>query len=78
MEKQDRILRQLSKPQTANEIISTLFKRDVRSNSALSKGWRYYVHMNKLFAPLEREGLIKQCGTKIGETNREEKIWKLT
>lgn len=65
------------KPLTANECINKLFKSDVRTGKIKEKDWRYYVHLNKLFAPLSRHGQIKEVGTKIGPTNREEKIWAI-
>lgn len=70
------ILKSLNrKNKTANEIIKAEFEKDVKSGAIYKKGWRYYVHLNKLFSPMEADGLIRQVGTKIGETGRLEKIW---
>jgi hypothetical protein len=40
-------------------------------------GWRYYVHLNKHFAPMERDGLIEQTGEEVmGEFGKMEKLWR--
>ena len=70
-----RLVQQFKKDRTANEAISRSFANDVRAQCAIDKGWKYYVHLNKLIAPMSRSGIIIQTGTKIGPTHKEEKIW---
>lgn len=70
------ILKFLKKPMTANECIQKIFENDIKNDRAKDRSWKFYVHLNKLFAPLNRDGIIEKTGTKIGPTNREEKIWK--
>lgn len=82
-DKIDRILSKLeNKPMTANEIIDQLYNEDIRNNGieylVTNRGWRYYVHLNKLFAPLERAYVIIFTGQyKKGEKGKMEKIWKI-
>lgn len=82
----DKIARILSKlkkkPMTANEVIDSLYNDDIRNNGieflVTNRGWRYYVHLNKLFAPLERDYVIMFTGEyRLGETGKMEKVWKL-
>lgn len=75
-ENRKRILRALKRPKTANEVIEVLFKSDVITGMIKKRTWKYYVHLNKLFAPMEKDGLIMEVGTKLGPTNRVEKIWQ--
>lgn len=50
----------------------------MRGNSD-QRNWRYYVHLNKLFAPMERDEAIEFTGkTKLGEFGRMEKIWQIS
>jgi hypothetical protein len=83
-EKAERIYSKLKsmKRATANEVISELFKEDLITLGARGmikqRGWRYYVHLNKLFAQMERAMIIEFTGKlKIGETGKEEKIWSI-
>ena len=69
------ILKYLRKPRTANEVIEMIFKSDVRTNKINDRSWKFYVHLNKLFFPMKKDGELKEVGTKIGPTNRTEKIW---
>ncbi len=72
------MLKQFKKPRTANEAIQKIFVQDVRKGEEFvvkERGWKFYVHLNKLVAPMERYGLIKVVGEKRGPTNRMEKIW---
>jgi hypothetical protein len=67
------IVQQLKSPRTANEAISRIFANDLKkgANYVLERrGWKFYVHLNKFFAPLEREGKIKLVSVKGGE-----KLW---
>jgi len=68
-----RLLANLRKPRTANEVIENIFANDKRTRRLGS--WKYYLHLNKLFAPMERAGLIRQVGQKKGPTNKIEKLW---
>jgi len=80
--KEKMILRELSKKgtATANEIIDSFFKRDIRKGyeHAILKGWRFYVHLNKHYSVLKRRGLILHKGYKIGPSGKKEKIWCLS
>lgn len=72
----DRIMKTLGyKEMTANEIIEKMFKSDIRTGKIDGRSWKYYVHCNKLFSPMEKAGVIKHIGDKIGPTNKTEKIW---
>jgi hypothetical protein len=67
---------------TANEVISSLFAEDLGTLGPREmigqRGWRYYVHLNKLFAQMERSMTIKFTGNyKVGETGKEEKVWSI-
>ena len=75
-ESRDKILRKLkNKSMTANEVIDSLFRNDVKSGRIEKRSWKYYVHLNKLFSPMEKSGEIEEVGIKLGPTNRSEKIW---
>lgn len=67
---------------TANEVINRIYEDDVRTMGAdallNTRGWKFYNHLNKLFAPMEKNGIITFTGkTKIGESGLKEKVWKL-
>ena len=77
--RKERILRKLKvmQPCTINQVIDCLhtddlYKRGERQLILL--GWRYYVHLNKLFSPMEKDGIIKFTG-KFNENG--EKIWRI-
>lgn len=63
--------------QTANEVIDSIYFDD-QKNQIKREGWKYYNHLNKLFAPLEEAGFIKVIGQKRGPGGRFEKVWALT
>lgn len=65
------LLRHFAKLQTVNEVIEKLFRQDLRSGRALSRGWRYYVHLNKLPSQLEKEGKLRCAGM----NDKGEKLW---
>jgi hypothetical protein len=71
-EKKALIVKYMKKPSTANEIISRIYSDDCERNIAFrrGRGWRFYVHLNKLFAPMSRDKIIKLEGEKDGE-----KLW---
>lgn len=72
-----RILKTISvKEMTINECIDKMFKSDIRTGKINQRNWRYYVHLNKLFDPMRRAGLLEVVGSKIGETNKLEKVWR--
>ncbi|MDC1173900.1 hypothetical protein OAT67_00780 [Bacteriovoracaceae bacterium] len=64
-------------PKTANETIDLIYRNDV-SSGIHRRDWKYYLHLNKLFAPLEKKGFIQQVGSKIGPSGRSEKVWGRT
>ena len=68
------------KKMTINECIDTIFKKDLTSGlvNTVDRGWQFYLHLNKLFASMEREGRIKQVEVKMGPSKRQEKVWALT
>ena len=80
-QKYDLIEKQLKKHKkmTANECIDAIFKKDLTTGlvNTVDRGWQFYVHLNKLLAPMEKEGRILQSGTKMGPSRRQEKIWEL-
>jgi hypothetical protein len=60
---------------TINEAIENIWI-GLDSQQRLAKGWRYFVHLNKLAAPMERMGLIEFTGKyRIG--SKKEKIWRI-
>jgi len=77
-ESRTRILSTLGvKEMTINEIIDSIYWSDVRYKRTRFKSWKYYVHLNKLFNPMLKAGLIEITGSKIGETKRLEKTWRV-
>jgi len=60
---------------SANDVINTIFNKDLKRGTERG-GWRFYVHLNKQFAPMERAGYIQQVGEKQGEF-RKEKVWMI-
>lgn len=72
------ILQQLAKgAQTANECIGAIFHRELENGISSTRNWRFYVHLNKLFAVLQKEGQIAPVDVKMGPTRRLEKVWDL-
>lgn len=69
--------RLMVKPRTINEAIEEIYSSDIRAGYKRD-GWKFYVHLNKLPAQMEREGYIKQTGEKTGPTGRLEKVWSIT
>jgi len=68
------------KPKTANEVIDSIFKKDLKKGASFvlrSRHWKFYTHLNKLFSPLMIKGIIAVSGSKIGPTGKDEKIWRL-
>ena|SRR5690606_21834243 len=71
------ILSKISKNgSTANEAINLIYKADIKSG-LLRADWRYYLQLNKLLAPMERQGLVQQTGLKK-VNGRDEKVWQIT
>ncbi len=68
------------KKMTANECIDAIFKKDLTNGlvNTVDRGWQFYLHLNKLFAPMEREGRISLVDTKMGPSKRIEKVWELS
>lgn len=63
---------------TTNEAIDEIYKRDLKKGPKfmLKRGWRFYVHLNKQTAVIERCGHIREVGTKVGVTGKPEKVWE--
>jgi len=80
--KYDLIKEQLNKHTelTINECITNIFQNDLTSGliHTVDMGWKHYTHLNKLFAPMHKSGIIKQVGTKQGPTYKTEKVWALS
>jgi hypothetical protein len=80
-DKYDLIEKELKKyrKMTANECIDNIFKRDLTAGlvNTIDRGWQHYLHLNKLFSPMEKEGRLVQVGTKAGPSKRQEKVWSL-
>lgn len=58
---------------TINQVINAIYERDLEKGKdfALARGWKFYTHLNKLFAPMERDNLVKH----IGYDKQGEKLW---
>jgi len=80
-QKYDLIEKQLVKykKMTANECIDAIFKKDLTAGevNTIDRGWQFYVHLNKQFAPMEKEGRIVHVDSKMGPSKRLEKVWSL-
>jgi hypothetical protein len=77
-EKKVELLHQTFKPKklmTVNEAIDKIYGDDIKAGMARNC-WKFYVHLNKLPAPMERAGLIEQDGYKKGPTGKYEKLWR--
>lgn len=74
-DKQRLLIKKLRYGKTANEAIQSIFEDDLEKGTwtVLQRGWKFYVHLNKLLAPLEREGRIEQ----IGVRGNGEKVWRV-
>lgn len=69
-------LKEFKRTSTVNEAIDRIYKREGGYNN--KRGWRFYVHLNKLPAVLKKKGLIKQIGEKyVDYSERYEKTWKV-
>jgi hypothetical protein len=83
-ERQTRIIKRLIKLKnaTANQVIDSLYYDDLTKfgpDGMIEIGWRYYVHLNKFFAVLEREGYITFTGEQVtGELGKKEKVWRVS
>lgn len=72
------------KKATANQVIDRIFNNDVYEMkvgrlSPDDRDWSYYLKLNKLFAPLEKDGLIRFTGkTILGKNKRKEKVWQIS
>ena len=72
-------LKKLGGKATVNEVIDYIWLKDKYELCVTARGWRFYVHLNKFPAPMQKKGLIKFTGKyKKGKTGLREKIWKLT
>jgi len=63
------------KEMTANQVIEKIFMRDLKKDAKLviEKGWKFYPQLTKLFAPMQKQGLI-ECVAFTG--TKREKVWK--
>ena len=73
----DMLLNEFKIARTVNEAIDRIFIREVKNDKAISRGPRFYCHLNKLVSNMEKNHLIRCVDTKIGPTNRLEKIWRI-
>ena len=71
----ERILSKITEPITINQVIDKLFLDDIKTGEIENRSWQYYVHLNKLFSPLEKKGLIVVKGSIKGKTGKFEKLW---
>lgn len=75
-DRRDLLLKQFKKPRTANEAIERIWNTDMKAGVERPRKWLFYTHLNKLPAPMEREGLIVLHGHKVGPSGKLEKIWR--
>lgn len=75
MNRKSLLLKKFSKkvPKTVNKVIDSIYKSDMKKGVDRDS-WKFYVHLNKLPAQMEKEGLIQWTGVK--ENN--EKLWLRT
>jgi len=66
-----------SKPKTTNEIIDEIFYAD-HDAQIVRDGWKFYNHLNKLPDKLFKSGEFISKSSKVGKTNKTEKVWQLT
>ena len=71
------ILKELKRQKlaTANEVIGSIWKKDMKKGYAFcveKRGWKFYVHLNKFFSPMTKEKLIR-CR---GMNDKGEKLWE--
>jgi hypothetical protein len=75
IERINMLLARMSKPCSINDVIDSIYYDDVMSGRNRNS-WRFYVHLNKLPAQMERLNLITWTGKYKMGTYREEKVWK--
>jgi hypothetical protein len=69
-------IKKLGGKATVNEVIEYIWRVDKRKNITYSRGWRFYVHLNKFPAVMEKRKLIEHTGFKFcAHSGREEKVW---
>ena len=78
MIRRERILRKMAKlqPCTINQVINELHTDDLYrrgERQLIALGWRYYVHLNKLFSPMAKEKIIKH----VSYNEDGEKVWRI-
>lgn len=69
-----KLTKESGKSISTNDCIKWQFERDISQGKVLSRGWRFYVHLNKVTAALETLGILKHTGFKQGEF-RKEKVY---
>lgn len=65
-----------AKDMTVSEIIDCIWD-SISEQERVAVGWRFFVHLNKLFTILEKKNKIVVVGKKQGYMNRTEKIWRV-
>ena len=67
----------MTEPFTINEIIEKIYRNDMK-NYTERNSWRFYVHLNKFPAKMERAGTIKFTKKyRKNELGIKEKLWRL-
>jgi hypothetical protein len=74
------ILKELDEhgPLCMNQIIDNIWDRDNATGELWSRGWRFYVHLNKLPAKMKRAGLIIDLGKIKSGKHEGEKLWTVS
>jgi hypothetical protein len=70
----------LLKKATANQVITQIWNDDIKiltHDELIDVGYKYYLFMNKLFSPMEKDGYLSCCGEEMGESGKFEKIWEI-
>jgi len=75
LNKVELLLKEFKTPRTMNQAMDRIWTREVGNKKAISRGPRFYTHLNKLPTILEREGLIAEIDKIVGPTGKLEKVW---
>jgi len=73
------LIKEFKKPSTANEAIDRIFKRDTKKGAdfVIDRGWRFYVHLNKMISPMAVNRDLKLVSLRMGESGKLEKVWQV-
>jgi hypothetical protein len=75
-ERENLILKTMeARDMTVSEIIDCVWD-SISEQQRIEVGWRFFVHLNKIFTLLEKKNKIVVVGRKQGYMNRVEKIWR--